>query len=182
MKKIIALLLFSSSVFAQDSTFTFTQKGFTDYVVTPVPGKLQNDLYKKAIDWVAVTYKNPKEVMKAQIENDYIRIEGTKDGLVSGFMGSTFPIKYVIEISFKESRYKFDIISIEYLVPANQYGPGGWKNYELTNVEDHYKKNGELKSKYENEHKTFPDYFNGLNKELQTFLNSNSIPSKKSEW
>lgn len=182
MKKIIVLFFVCVFGFAQDSTFTFTKNGFTDFVVTEVSGKTQQELYKKAIDWVSFTYKNPKEVLKAQIENDYIRIEGTKDGLVSGFMGSTFPIKYVIEISFKDNKYKFDVISIEYLVPANQYGAGGWKNYELTKVEDHYKKNGEIKSKYENEHITFPKYFNELNNDFKVFLKSNSIPTKKSDW
>jgi hypothetical protein len=183
MTKLFWMLVLVCGVgFAQETEFKFTKEGFTDFVVAECPGKTQNELYKKSIDWLAVTYKNPKEVLKAQIENEYIRIEGIKDGLVAGFMGSTFPIKYNLEISFKDNKYKFDVISIEYLVPANQYGTGGWKNYELQNVEDHYKKSGELKSKYENEHITFPKYFNGLNLDFMNFVKSDSIPSKKSDW
>lgn len=182
MKKIILFLILSFSSFAQDREFTFTKEGFTDYVVTEVPGKTKEELFKKTLDWVNFSYNNPKEVIKAQIENDYIRLEGTQEGLVSGFMGSTFPIRYQLEISFKDDKYKFDVLKIEYYVKGNQYGSGGWRNYELNDVKGHYKKNGELKSTVKNEHETFPAYFNKLNSDLESFIKSSEIPSKKSDW
>ena len=86
MKKIIYFLLATISIsnlsFGQETEFKFTKEGFTDFVVTQCEGKTQAELYKKALDWVSVTYKNPKEVIKAQIENDYIRIEGSSNSLV----------------------------------------------------------------------------------------------------
>jgi hypothetical protein len=182
MKKIIVALLFGFFGFAQETEFKFSKDGFTDFVVTEVTGKTQSELYKKSIDWVSVTYKNPKEVIKAQIENDYVRIEGIKESIMSGYLGMKHPIMYEIEISLKEGRYKFDLLSIKYYVPANQYSAGYWKNYEIKDVADHYKKTGEIKSKYKDDHENFPAYFNQLNKELFTFLSSENIPSKKNDW
>ena len=86
MKKIIYFLLATISIsnlsFSQETEFKFDKEGFTDFVVTQCEGKTQAELYKKALDWVSVTYKNPKEVIKAQIENDYIRIEGSSNSLI----------------------------------------------------------------------------------------------------
>jgi hypothetical protein len=78
MKKILLVLLMLAGFYsnAQETEFKFAKEGFTDYVVGTVEGKTAQELYKKTLDWVSVTYKNPKEVIKAQIENDYIRIEG----------------------------------------------------------------------------------------------------------
>ena len=111
MKKIILLLsLLSSStiIYSQETEFKFVKEGFTDFVITQCEGKTQSELYKKALDWVSVTFKNPKEVIKAQIENDYIRIEGSSKNLVCfNAMGkSCNTAKYNIEISFKDGKYK----------------------------------------------------------------------------
>ena len=54
MKNSILLFLLSISItsYSQDTTFTFTKKGFTDYVVTKIDGKSPSDLYKKTLDWI----------------------------------------------------------------------------------------------------------------------------------
>ena len=116
MKKIVLALLIGFCGFAQETEFKFSKEGFTDFVVTEVPGKTQSELYKKAIDWVAVTYKNPKEVIKAQIENDYIRITGVSDNLLLfNAMGKKYySADYTIEISFKDGKYKFEVLNLEH--------------------------------------------------------------------
>lgn len=178
MKKIIVALLFGFLGFAQETEFKFSKEGFTDFVVTEVPGKTQSELYKKAIDWVAVTYKNPKEVIKAQIENDYIRITGFSDNLLLfNAMGKKYySSDYTIEISFKDGKYKFDVTSV------NLLGTNSEPKMELQNMDEYYKSNGQIKSTYKYFPDTFPKFFNDLNKELEAFLKSDSIPSKKSDW
>lgn len=185
MKKIVLALLIGFCGFAQETEFKFSKEGFTDYVVTEVSGKTQSELYKKAIDWVAVTYKNPKEVIKAQIENDYIRIQGaTSTMVVFSIMGSKsyYDARYQVEISFKDGKYKFDLIEIEYYTPASKYGAGGWSYLVLSPLDYMYNKKGELKGNF----KLIPDnvinHFNALNKDLESFLKSDTIPSKKSDW
>jgi hypothetical protein len=184
MKKIIVALLFGFFGFAQETEFKFNKDGFTDYVVTEVPGKTQQELYKKVIDWVAVTYKNPKEVMLAQIENDYVRIEGSKEGLVciQTMMNFCYPTRYQIEVSLKDGKYKFDLIKLEYYIAPSQYGAGGWYDYQLTDMKEYFKENGDAKGKFKKNIPQLTSYFNQLNKELESFLKLDYIPSKKSDW
>ena len=183
MKQIVYLLLATISIlnfsFSQETEFKFDKEVFTDFVVTQCEGKTQAELYKKALNWVSVTYKNPKEVIKAQIENDYIRIEGaSKDLVCFNILGnkSCNTSKYTIEISFKDGKYKFDLLgNIQYLYE------GGWAEVRLDKTNLYYNKKGEIRSNY----KYFPEianYLNSLNIELKDFLLSDQIPSKKSDW
>lgn len=186
MKKLLFILLFISALGnAQETEFKFTKDGFTDYVIGTIPNKTASELYKKTIDWINVTYKNPKEVIKAQIENDYIRIEGFKSSMLcKKIMLSNICEngRYQIEISFKDGKYKFDVTSLESYLSASQYNSGGWYPVGLSNTSYAYKDSGELRTTY----KYFPEEiettFNSLNIELKKFLESESIPSKNDGW
>jgi hypothetical protein len=190
MKKLVLLALFINTLgFAQEREFTFTKDGFTDFVITEVPNKNQSELYKKALDWVAVTYNNPKEVIKAQIENDYIRIEGIKSSAICTKILLTTECddtKYQIEISFKDGKYKFDVISIEqYIKPSKYSSIYGWRDTVIASpggASAFYREDGEIRSMYKYYPTQIPKIFNDLNSSLKDFLNSNSIPSKKSDW
>lgn len=194
MKKlnIIIFLLFLTNVFAQQknkpvlnqktqnaTSFVFLKDGLTDFVVTSCPNKKQSELYRKTIDWVAVTYNVPKEVIKAQIENDYIRIEGYSENMLHLTTESgIFPIKskYQIEISFKDGRYKFDVISVDYKLAH-------WIEIDLSQSNVYFEENTDI---LEKNNKSFPidisTYFNNLNDKLKDFIQNKEIPSKKSDW
>lgn len=178
MKTIICALFIGFFGFAQETEFKFTKDGFTDYVVTEVAGKTQQELFKKAIDWVSVTYKNPKEVIKAQIDNDYVKITGYSDNLLLfNMIGKKYySADYTIEISFKDGKYKFDVISV------NLLGTNSNPKMELENMNEYYKSNGNIKSNYKYFPETFPKFFNDLNKNLEAFLKSDTIPSKNDKW
>jgi|688.fasta_scaffold539544_1 hypothetical protein len=191
MKKIYFTLLvtifFTSLCYCQETEFKFTKEGFTDYVVTNCEGKTQSDLYKKTIDWISTTYNNPKEVIKAQIENNYIRIEGIKSKMLCSKPLLTlfcFDARYQIEISFKEGRYKFDVISIEFYTAPNQYTKGGWTDLPINSdfLKNYYKESGEIKPAAKLYPDAFQSTFNGLNKDLENFLKSESLPSKNDNW
>ncbi|MBK8444233.1 MAG: DUF4468 domain-containing protein [Sphingobacteriales bacterium] len=191
MKKILYVLLLTVSVtnlcLSQETEFKFTKEGFTDYVVISCEGKTQSDLYKKTIDWVSTAYKNPKEVIKAQIENDYIRIEGFKSNMLCikslGIL-HCFDVRYQIEISFKDGRYKFDVIRVEQYTAPTQYLSGGWSDFPIDGDigKIYFKENGEIKSTFKSFPYAFHSTFNGLNKDLESFLKSELIPSKKDDW
>jgi hypothetical protein len=178
-------ILICSFSFGQNIEFTMSKEGFTDYVVTQCEGKSQSEIYKKTLDWLNVTYKNPKEVLKANLENDYVRFEGSSPSLVclsSLGMKTCYNTKYQIEVSFKEGKYKFDIIEIQYYVNSSQYSPGGWSQFPMVGMEYYYNKKGEIKSTFKNFPEFIPPYFNDLNKSLHDFVMSNEIPSKKQDW
>ncbi len=161
----------------QETEFTFTSdKGMTDFIVTSIEGKTATDIYKKVIDWIKVTYKNPDKVILTSTDNEFVRFEGYSETLYSyNAMGQHYePTKYVIEISVKDGRYKFDLVSMQSLESPSSSSRGGWYDVNLfttkMNKEDLekayvFKKDGSLRSnfKFVNE---VPTYFNNLNKSL----------------
>ena len=62
MKKLLFILLFISALAnAQETEFTFNnERGMTDFVVTNVEGKTAPEIYKKAIEWIKITYLRMK--------------------------------------------------------------------------------------------------------------------------
>jgi hypothetical protein len=184
MKNFILLLVFICHClcFAQDTEFKFTKDGLTDFVVIPVADKTQNEIYKKTLDWVAMNFKEPGEVIKATIENEYIRIEGfSKELICYSYMGKRCgDTKYEIEISFKDGKYKFDVLSIsEY---NNQSKSILWTNFDIVNTAAYFDKKGEAKSSYKFIVTTVPEHFNNLNLNLKNFLVSDGVSSKKNDW
>lgn len=179
MKKIFIgfLIIISYYSNAQETEFTFTaEKGMTDFVVTPVEGKTAPEIYKKAIEWIKVTFKNPDKVLLSTIENEFIRFEGYSETLYSyNAMGQHYePTKYEIEISIKDGKYKFDLKSMQSLASSSSTSAGGWydvKFFTTTMGQEElekayvFKKDGTLRSsfKFANE---VPVYFNNLNKSL----------------
>lgn len=193
MKKIVILLLFvSGSITAQETEFTFDiTKGMTDFVVTNVEGKTASEIYKKVIEWIKITYKNPDKVILSTIENEYVRIEGASDSFYSIYIplsGKSYQeTKYQIEISIKEGKYKFDIVSMENYLAPSQYSRGGWSDNTLFNghldqeylEKTIYKKDGTLRSVWKNINEV-PLYFNELNKSL--FESITTSVKKNDEW
>ena len=187
MKKIILVVFVFVSFLsnAQETEFTFTSdKGMTDFIVTSIEGKTATDIYKKVIEWIKVTYKNPDKVILTSTDNEFVRFEGYSETLYSyNAKGQNYlPAKYQIEISMKDGKYKFDIINFQILASTNT-----WVDYKFFNnpssKEDLekgvYNKDGSLKSycKYFQE---IPTYFNNLNKSLSE--NIISTVKKSDGW
>lgn len=189
-KTIILLLLVSGIATAQEKEFTFDNiKGMSDFIVTNVDSKTAPEIYKKVIEWIKVTYKNPDKVILSTIDNEYVRFEGSSDYLWcinSLGLKTCYLTKYQIEISMKDGRYKFDLIGLEYYINPSQYSRGGWNDAsffskpstpeQLTGI---YKKDGSLRSAFKDV-QDIPLYFNNLNKALFEFINSQS--PAKGDW
>jgi hypothetical protein len=189
------MMCFVNLSFGQDSLFRLTKDGLNDFVITKCDNKSQIDLFKKTIEWISVTYKNPSSVIKSQIENNYIRIEGSAGHLVhfGNLGGKSHLTRYQLEISFKDGRYKFEILNIEiYETPIPSAGiRGGWFDFSLTRMFNGTEKvlksksylddDGEVRPFYKECYK-IPDYFNYLNQNLKDFINSENIPSKSNDW
>jgi hypothetical protein len=193
MKKVLVFIVFVAQFgFGQETEFTFdNQKGMTDYIVGTVENKTASEIYKKVIEWIKVTYKNPDKVILSTIENEYVRFEGFSNTFYSiniPLLGKSYQeTKYQIEISIKDGRYKFDIIGMENYLAPSQYSRGGWSDnvFFNSNLDKEYlektiyKKDGTLRSTWKNINDV-PVYFNGLNKSLFEFINSQS--PVKGDW
>lgn len=176
MKKITATLLLFISFYSngQETEFTFnSERGMTDYIVTQVEGKTAPEIYKKVIDWIKVTYKNPNEVILSTIENEYVRFEGITNDI------DTSKYKYQIELSVKDGKYKFDLIGLQFYLDTNTYGSIGWNNSTInfnTNstkdeVKGLFRKDGTYRSYLEYVPKV-PTFFNNLNKSILDTITS----------
>lgn len=189
MRNIIISFLFilitTNCISQHKEKFEFTKSGFTEFIVTKVENKSKEELYKKTVEWINTTYKNPTSVIKGQIKNEYIRIEGASNSLIciNVLGGKNYKnAKYQIEFSFKDGRYKLEVIEIKAYWESTQYTTGGWQNIELKDMKGYYKKKGKIRSSFKHYPILIPDYFNALNVSLKNFMNSKTIPSKKDDW
>lgn len=186
-KLLIVALLITQFAFSQSASKYVTSKdGFTDYVVTEVPGKSKEELYTKVIEWLNKTYKNPKEVLKAEVLNDYIRFEGSKQSLYCYAplgMAVCNTVKYQVEITVKDDKYKFDVIEMQEYVAPSKYSSGGWfAIMSNNNTEFFYKKDGTVKGGFKDYINMIPAYFNSLNDDLKSYIESGMKSESKSDW
>jgi hypothetical protein len=178
MKKLIVLIFILNTIhgFSQDK-FKYGEKGLLpEYLVNELKSKSKEELFKQTKKWVIETFKNPDEVLKATIENEMIRIEGYKENLVSinslG-MKTTYPGTYTIEIEFKEGKFKFEPISLQYISQGNRDIPlhdGSWA----------FKNNGKVRGVWKDYPSAIESIFQELNDDLLSFLKSND--NEKDDW
>jgi hypothetical protein len=175
---LVFVVLFTTLGFSQETEFKFTKDGFTDYVVTDCKDKSAAELYKKTIDWISTNYNNPKEVLKAQIENDYLRFEAIEKNLFCLKPTMCSDMKYQIEVSFKDGKYKFDLLALDQDMPDI-----GWVHFGgLEDGKYYFIENGEAKSKFKIIADEIPKYFNSLNKSLNDFITNGVSTKKKNDW
>ena len=112
MKKILftlTLSLLTIISFAQAS-FTLSEEkpDFPpQFIVLEIDSLSIEDGYKRTLEWININYNTPSKVIKSQIENKYVRIQGvSKNGFTFVNMGMTFykDIRYTIEFKFKENK------------------------------------------------------------------------------
>lgn len=116
MKNIFILIVcLSTTIVAKAQSnieqFVYSETGINDYIITKFDTKTQQELFSKTLNWVKETWKNPEEVLKMQIENEKLRVEGIAVNLIK-VRNYGFNATYVIEISFKDGNYKFELVSL----------------------------------------------------------------------
>lgn len=183
---IISLIFFTSLLKAQNERFSVTDDGLTNFVVTEIPSVDKDIAYKKTLDWINRTFDTPEKVIKGTIENEYIRIEGIgKNSMRYPAVGGIVyaPIKFEIEISFKDNKYKFDVIKIQeedVLYPQFTSSPftdlDMSKHPKSSGYNKVRKTNGEFRNRYKYI-LDIPDYLNKLNDNLKEYL----LGSKKTD-
>lgn len=172
MKKLILgfLTLVSFYSNAQETEFVFTSdKGMTDYVISDCLGKTKSDLYAKTNEWVIKTFKNPKEVVIGQTENEFIRIEG-----FSSKFNGVHDATYIVEISFKDGKYKFDPISF-----ILNYGSTRFNLFET--FPTYFKSDGTVKDRVKVTIDGSKGLMNDLNENLKNYING-IAETKNNDW
>jgi len=157
MRKLLLLLLVTALFQVNAQDISITKDGITDYVVSDCEGITKDVMYSKAIEWVNLTFKKPSEVLIANLENNLIRLE---------FSEISTPIKkFVVEIQFRDNRYKFDPISVMFPtvpVPSNDF---------LKTRDKYFKKDGSLKSRTSMTVRSVQNILNSTNNSLKNYIN-----------
>jgi len=174
-----------SLTFGQDK-FIYDQEGLSPkYVVVEMDSLKKNELFTKTINWIKETYRNPDEVILTTIDNEKVRFEGFKDNLIcvnSLGMVSCYNGLYTIEIEFKNNKYKFTPLSIEYRVPASQYSTGGRVSINFNDGTVYYNKKGKLRKVYITIPTSIETLFNELNSNLSNYLLIEKKANDKDDW
>ncbi len=196
MKKFIFLLttaLTSTLYFGQDATpqqtppptqFTITKaEGLSPFIVVKAEGKTKEELYKKTIEWINKSYNKPSEVIKAQVENDYIRFQGvSKDKYCfTNIFTMCSDIRYEIEVSFKDGKYKFEVLKLEDYYKDTK-GFGSWSEVKYKDSWTHFKNTGEVRKMYADNVKQITAFFDELSKNLYDYIYNQNETAKSNDW
>jgi hypothetical protein len=171
--------------------FEFKEEGFTDFVVVNVDSLNKKELYTQVKNWILETYNTPSEVIKSEIENKKIRIEGSKSNLVvmKGMLGEPYyyDSRYSIEISVRDGKYKFDPISLKYWIPSSEYISAKWQDLYIFNkgsLSSFYNQKGKKKGRVISAWASLPsaleNHFDGLNISLFNYIEKNKNKSEES--
>lgn len=72
----------------------------------------QAELYNKYKTWVKKTFKNPDYVIKSDIKDDYLRINGLSYFSFKWMGTQTYSYTYTLTVSFKDGKYKIEFSDI----------------------------------------------------------------------
>lgn len=188
MKKLLLVttLILSTLSFAQ-TEFNYTPEGLTPrYLVVETPNKSQSEVYQNALGWVKENFKNADAVIQSTIENNKIRFEGiTPNGNCFKVLGmnSCQDVKYLVDIEFKDGKYKIEPVKYEFYVTPSKYTSfSGWRILSLNNGDDYFNKKGELRSNTKHTPTNMVAIFNKMNLDLKTYIESDSSNKLNADW
>ena len=139
---LVAVVLYSTLFSQEIPKLKLTPTGVAPFILN-LDNLSASEIYKKSLDWVQETYKNPNEVLKANIENKKIRIDGfSPHALTFRSMGVkiTWGVFYSLEISFKDGKCRY-----KYTIDRFTADEG---TRVLITYADFYKKNGDIRKAY----------------------------------
>lgn len=167
LKALLLMAFVTASTFAQDTEFKFSKDGLTDFIVVTYDGSAK-DTYNRALAWVKENSKKGYKVTSS-VENEKLTIEGGKENFLCSKAGGTNVCTYgtfTIELGFKDGKYKFDAIGLSEK-PNNSTTT---TVHNLNDFSEYYDKDGSLKKYKDDVPAAYESLFNGLNKDLMTFM------------
>lgn len=179
---------FDTETYVDDSKskkISGTYEGIVGYVVLEADGTAK-ELYDKTISWINESYNSPEDVIKGQIDGEYIRFTGATGplkfykalGMMLGFTDS----RYVIETRYKDGRVRFEPVKLEvYQQPnAAAYIRGGWIETSFSGrIKDRKGKDDPAGIKTLN---SISNHFNNIANNLQGYLVNGNSKSSDDDW
>lgn len=161
-----------------------------EYVVVESPGSAEEN-YENFLDFIKITFNNPKNVIETSSENKFIKINGIAEKLyyesILPLTAETYDVRYELTVFFKNNRMKIEINSMEYCQLYTTYkDPERLRGEEIVeewNTLDNiyvYSSNGKPKKRVLGKTDTYIEkYFNGL---VDSFLDYSNSMKEDSDW
>jgi hypothetical protein len=165
LKKLLLITFLNIAFFsnAQESKFELTANGYEPKVFE-LPNQNKEEIYNLTKKWIIKTYKNPKEVLTADIENENVKLNGFSKNIVKFNSGPGWDLNYTLEIEFKENRYR---LSITVDIAGDQI-----------EYPTFFKKDGSKKTGYKGGPETIDNHLNSLAEDLNKFLKNKGEDAK----
>ncbi|MQP63340.1 DUF4468 domain-containing protein [Flavobacterium sp. LMO6] len=167
MKKIFVLLLFTLN-------YSYSQIDSISSIYPNIDSKIvkldsisDEVIYNKIKSWIQTYYKNPNIVLKGDIKNEMVRIEGVSYFIYNWMGKQTAPMYYTLEVNIKDNKYKFDYLSVRLFDDKKQIS-------YLYDNKGHLKKQRYIKDMYES-------ILNNLN-ELHFGIYKYITNNNKNDW
>jgi hypothetical protein len=178
------IFLSSLQTYGQGSKFELSESRPNippQYIVLEFDSLTIPDGYNRILEWIKINYNTPSEVIKAQFENKYIRIEGVSGEYLA--MGTYMPkdIKYMLEFRFQEDRIKLEVLSTKIWHNASQYTSAGWFDWEIV-YSDLYKKNGKPRAYAVKGANSFLDIFNNIATAIKSYILEPIGKTDEDDW
>lgn len=184
MNKVLLLILSIIPLLSYSQEFIFDEKGLQpQYQVVEIDSMSQKELFDKAVNWIKENYVNPDEVIKTTIDNEKVRFMGSKDYYLClrGLLSMCYDVRYTIELSFKDGKYKFAPVNLKYFTPSSKYFSAGWNTVPLSGGYGYYKKNGKLKNMFQEWPTSIQSLFNDINLSLKLYMTTDQSV-KEEKW
>ena len=178
MKKIIFELVLnlciSSSFSHHIEVFNMTKEN-TDTVIITLDSTYTKDIiFKRAKEWILYNYNTPSKVIKAEINNEYIRINGINKSVAKVNVLAYIDLDYIMTIDVKDGKYRLIVSINEILCNMKDCGYGFYYG-------SMFKKDGSIKGYYTNWVSGINTNLNATNLSLYKYIISES-KSNKNEW
>lgn len=156
-KSILFLFALLMSASANAQYFKLTKDGFIsndgkDFVIIPVEGKTQSDLFNRANVFIHSNYVNPDKVLSV-IENEMININAVHDGAIvlKAVTGVKIDadINFNMVIKFKDAKIRIESPNINKIYSGSTYVKfTGNAMDSMNGIMVLFKKSGKIKSEF----------------------------------
>ena len=177
MKKVllvVGLIGMTLGMNAQNETFTVpSEKGGKlegQYVVMDIKGSAKEN-YKKTISMINKMYNTPSEVIKAEIDGEYIRVQGVSD------LFRNLPSTHTLEFKFKQDKIRIKLLNITSRGSEGMVNVIGFCTYDKS-----HKKDGKPKNRALNYGKEVVNGMNGLLASIKEGIKEGSSVDNDNDW
>jgi hypothetical protein len=167
------------------SEFNYDIDGLTpEYLVRDIDSLSQEELYERCLNWVMETYVKPDEVISMKMENEKFRFQGYRKSIHthSGFVTNVLDAEYIVDVSFREGKFKFEPLSIKLFMSNSELTHQELTWLTLQSGKGMYKGNGNIANRFQGVPDGISGLFNALLENMTEYVVGNGKEDDNDDW